>query len=107
MNDILQEEQKMSSQVDTPEGRDWVRGILKQQNAQITFTKINGDERVMTCTLQEGVIPAPVAKDEEVNRNREVKDEIQVVWDVNAKGWRSFRWANVKRVEFTLEKENG
>jgi len=91
-----------TSEIDTPEGREWLRGLLKEQNVQVTFTKINGDERVMTCTLKEGVIPAPVAKDEEVNRNREVKDEVQVAWDVNAKGWRSFRWANVKQVNFSL-----
>ena len=90
------------SEINTPEGREWLRGLLKEQNVQVTFTKINGDERVMTCTLKEGVIPAPVAKDEEVNRNREVKDEVQVAWDINAKGWRSFRWANVKQVNFSL-----
>ena len=90
------------SEINTPEGREWLRGLLKEQNVQVTFTKINGDERVMTCTLKEGVIPIPVAKDEEVNRNREVKDEVQVAWDINAKGWRSFRWANVKQVNFSL-----
>ena len=81
--------------------------FLRHNELIVTFNKINGDERVMTCTLKEGVIPAPVAKDEEINRNREVKDEVQVVWDVNAKGWRSFRWANVKKIEFTLGEENG
>jgi len=98
---------EQTSKIDTPEGRDWLRGLLKEQNVTVTFKKINGDERIMTCTLKEGVIPAPVAKDEEVNRNRQVKDEVQVVWDVNAKGWRSFKWVNVKQIDFTLGNENG
>jgi hypothetical protein len=73
---------------------------LKQGEVVVTFTKINGDKRVMTCTLAEGVIP-PATKDDTASQKkvRSISEETQIVWDTNAKGWRSFRWANVTDVE--------
>ena len=65
----------------------------------VTFNKINGDKRVMTCTLQEGVVPKATKKDPASQKKvQKINEEVQVVWDVNAKGWRSFRWANVTEV---------
>jgi len=72
---------------------------LKQGLLEVTFNKVNGDERVMTCTLQEGVIPAATKKDPlSLKRVREVNPEVVSVWDTNATGWRSFRVANVTNV---------
>ena len=65
----------------------------------VTFNKINGDKRVMTCTLQEGIVPEATNKDPASQKKvQKINEEVQVVWDVNAKGWRSFRWANVTEV---------
>ena len=65
----------------------------------VTFNKINGDKRVMTCTLQEGIVPEATKKDPaSQKKEQKINEEVQVVWDVNAKGWRSFRWANVTEV---------
>ncbi len=65
----------------------------------VTFNKINGDKRVMTCTLQEGIVPEATKKDPASQKKvQKINEEVQVVWDVNAKGWRSFRWANVTEV---------
>ena len=65
----------------------------------VTFNKINGDKRVMTCTLQEGIVPEATKKDPVSQKKvQKLNEEVQVVWDVNAKGWRSFRWANVTEV---------
>src|SRR5210317_1249074 len=99
MKNIWQEEQKMNKEFNTDEGRDWVRGLLKEQEIIVTFSKVNGDERVMTCTLKEGVIPAPTKTDELSKKKvRQVDaDKVCSVWDINAKGWRSFRWENVKK----------
>ena len=72
---------------------------LKQGLLEVTFNKVNGDERVMTCTLQEGVIPAASKKDPlSLKKVREVNPEVVSVWDTNATGWRSFRVANVTNV---------
>ena len=65
----------------------------------VTFNKINGDKRVMTCTLQEGIVPEATKKDPASQKKvQKINEEVQVVWDINAKGWRSFRWANVTEV---------
>jgi hypothetical protein len=69
---------------------------LKQKTLQVTFTKVNGDQRVMTCTLQESVLPpAPVTQS---TTERKSNDATISVWDVNAAGWRSFRVDNVTDV---------
>ena len=101
------------SEIDTTEGRTWLRGILREQKVTVTFNKVNGDERVMTCTLSPNLIPEqfkPSEKDDQANQqsdNIEMERTSLAVYDVNAKGWRSFRWANVKKVEFTLGEQNG
>jgi hypothetical protein len=50
----------------------------------------------MTCTLQESFLP-PAKKDDPLTQKkvREINPEVVSVWDTNAKGWRSFRVANV------------
>ena len=57
-------------------------------------TNVNGDKRIMTCTLKEDAIPGykPANKDKKVNK------EVVSVWDINAEGWRSFRLANITEV---------
>ncbi len=65
----------------------------------VTFNKINGDKRIMTCTLQEGVVPEATKTDTISQKKvQKINEEVQVVWDLNAKGWRSFRWENVTEV---------
>ena len=92
--------EKQMIQVDTPEGRLWLKTILKEQEVIITFTKVNGEERVMTCTLNEAIVP-PTVRTETTKPKAEV-DSVCSVWDVTAQGWRSFRWSNVKQVQFDL-----
>jgi len=72
---------------------------LKEGSVIVTFNKLNGDKRVMTCTLKEGVIP-PATKEDTASQKkvRAISEETQVVWDTNANGWRSFRWENVIEV---------
>lgn len=64
----------------------------------VTFTKVNGDKREMTCTLDANLIPDPI----EIKANKSpkpVNEEVLPVWDVNAKGWRSFRIDSVVSFE--------
>ena len=66
----------------------------------VTFTKVNGDQRVMTCTLKEDLIPSASKADPLSQKKiRAINDEVIPVWDLNAEGWRSFRVDNV--VSFT------
>ena len=62
---------------------------LKNNICEVTFTKVNGDKRVMPCTLREDMLP-PVIK-EDVNADRKVNEKTVSVWVTDANGWRSFR----------------
>ena len=89
-------------QLDIPEGRQWLKDLLKEQEAVVTFTKVSGDVRVMTCTLDPSVVPpAPAPKalaEGEMVKAKKENADVCSVWDINAQGWRSFRWANVTNV---------
>lgn len=89
---------------DTDAGRTWLRDMLHMGAVTVTFTKKDGDTRVMFCTLEEAAIPEqhrpkPLA---EGQTPRKRNDDSLSVWDLNANGWRSFIFANVTRVEFSL-----
>ena len=76
--------------------RDVLIKTLQEKTAIVTFLKLDGDERIMTCTKDLKVIP-------EVNHpktDKKAKEGNVNVWDLNAKGWRSFKYDRVKKVEF-------
>ena len=81
-----------------------LKGLLEQNVLTVDFTKLNGDKRVMTCTLREDMKPR-AAKDDAMSQKkvREVSDAVVSVWDVNAKGWRSFRYERINAVDIVDE----
>lgn len=100
MNVLTKEEHPF----DTDAGRKWLRDMLHMGPVTVTFTKKDGDTRVMECTLEETAIPEesrpkPLAEGQAPRKRSE--DSLSV-WDLNANGWRSFIFANVTRVEFSL-----
>ena len=81
-----------------------LKNLLEQNVVIIDFTKLNGDKRVMTCTLREDIKPAATKTDAMSQKKvREVSDAVVSVWDVNAKGWRSFRYDRVNAVDVVDE----
>ena len=77
--------------------------ILRNNVANVKFTKVDGTERVMNCTLYEGYIPVEQAPK---GTARSKPTESLAVFDIEAKGWRSFRWDSIKEVKFTLGEQN-
>lgn len=78
--------------------RDGLIDLLRHNVVTVTFTKVNGEERVMDCTLQANLIPnAPTQNGQLIVEGMNTSNNISV-WDVKANGWRSFRIANVKNV---------
>ena len=71
---------------------------LKVGVCEITFTKKNGDERLMFATLSEEMLP-PQRDIEEQIQKKKPNNDVLAVYDVKAPGWRSFRWDSLK--EFT------
>lgn len=78
--------------------KEWLRKVLIDSIATITFTKVNGDQRVMKCTLQEQFLPAQVDLEEAIQKKKP-NDETMSVWDLEARAWRSFRIENLMSVE--------
>jgi len=71
---------------------------LTAGNGVVTFTKKDGTERVMKCTLQEALIPASQTAKE--NTARKINKDVLAVFDLDKSAWRSFRLDSVKNVEF-------
>lgn len=69
---------------------------LRQHYAEITFTKKDGTDRIMKCTLREGEI---VPYEKKTERTREPKDNLLAVWDLEAAAWRSINIDTIKNVE--------
>ena len=79
---------------------------LEQNVLVVDFNKISGDKRVMTCTLREDMKP-PATKTDTMSQKkvRAISEEVVSVWDVNAKGWRSFRYDRINAVDIVEEYE--
>jgi hypothetical protein len=74
---------------------------LQKKAMRITFTKVNGEERVMDCTLQEHMLP------ETSESNRKQNEEVLPVFDINKGEWRSFRLDSVTNIELLAYQDHG
>ena len=81
-------------------GRKWLAGMLEQSVVEVTFTKKDGTERVMNCTLLEDYLS------ETTGAGRSSGSDALAVFDVDADGWRSFRWDSIKAVKLSVESAN-
>ncbi len=70
--------------------------MLQEETLIVTFNKLDGDERIMTCTKSFKVIPE---EHQPKDSNAKPKLGTVTVWDTNAKGWRSFKYERVTKVE--------
>ena len=77
--------------------KDNLNELLRNNVATVTFTKLDGSERVMKCTLLKEYIPNAATKGQNVV-SEETTNLNMSVWDVEAAGWRSFRINSVKSV---------
>lgn len=84
---------------DAKKGRQWLTGLLKDSIVEITFTKKDGTERIMKCTLQEKYLP------ETVGSERKKNEDALAVFDLDMNDWRSFRWDSIKKVQFSIGEE--
>ena len=80
----------------TDEGKNELKLSLTKGAVHVSFTKDNGDERVMRCTTNEFDIPV-----EKLPKGTGPKhtDEVQRAFDLDKQEWRSFRWDSVTGFE--------
>ena len=72
---------------------------LRKGICKVTFTKKDGTERVMRCTLDLGQVPAehmPKSDGNTVTEESKGPLETVRVFDIEKEGWRSFRLDSVK-----------
>jgi len=71
----------------------------------VCFTKVNGEEREMLCSLNPKHIPEVIATGPKLNKDGTPRavptpsDEVLRVVDVRKNEWRSFRWDSITYVE--------
>lgn len=81
------------------EFRKWIISHMKMGPVSVTFTKKDGTERVMSCTLQPELLPKQEVK--ESRAKKENTDTVRV-FDLEKQEWRSFTVKSVKRIQFEL-----
>jgi hypothetical protein len=70
--------------------REDMKSRLKNGVCKVSFTKVNGETRVMHCTLNESMIPQKNS-DEDKRYERKENDGVIAAWDLDKQDWRSFR----------------
>lgn len=80
----------------------WLKDILSVTEATITFTKVDGTERVMKCTLEPAKLPPVVIKEDAKPRKQSESTKALRVFDIEKNEWRSFTIKNVKRIDLSV-----
>lgn len=76
-----------------------LKEVLVNGIATVVFTKADGTERTMKCTLLPEYLPANVAQGQQLlteSLHRPENPNTISVWDIENQGWRSFRIDSVK-----------
>lgn len=77
-----------------------LKTMLQIGVCEVTFTKVDGSVRVMPCTLKESLLPPVVEK--EGKKTKAPNEDNLSVWCTDKNEWRSFKVANVTKVEILL-----
>lgn len=76
---------------------------LRENVIEVHFVKVNGEQRVIRCTLQHHLLPQMYQKN--LSEQREEEDfhnknpNVIAAWDVNEGDWKSFRIDSVYYVQ--------
>jgi len=73
-----------------------ITDTLASADCEVTFTKVDGTERVMKCTLRPEVLPPVVLKEDATPK--EPNYNVVTVWDLEKNEWRAFKTANLKNI---------
>ena len=80
----------------------WLISHLKFGPVTVTFTKKDGSERIMKCTINPTYIMFKEPTSVESKREKKINEDVMPVFDMEAGHWKSFRWDSIKSVSFTL-----
>lgn len=92
--------------------RDWIKSLLQKSAITVTFTKADGTDREMKCTLSWDHIPpdkqpqdVTVEKLLETKKRKQPDEHSLRVFDLEKNEWRSFRFDRLKKVTAELNFE--
>ncbi len=72
--------------------------MLRQRDVLVTFTKKDGSQRVMRCTLRPEALPEMITESTRTSVGRRESDNTIAVWDLDLGAWRSFRLDSVVEI---------
>ena len=72
---------------------------LKRGKFLVDFTKVNGDQRKLLCTLSQKFMPRTEFNISRATAKRQQNTETLSVWDLESESWKSFRINSVKSLE--------
>lgn len=72
----------------------YLNELLHKAIVNVIFVKKDGTERKMKCTLHSKYLPQQTDIEEQVQKKTPNPD-VLAVWDLEAEGWRSFRYDSV------------
>ena len=78
---------------------DTLKNLLHSNVVEVVFTKVNGEKRVMKCTLQESFLP-----EQKGDTERKKNENVLAVYDIDSNDWRSFRFDSV--ISYNIGGEN-
>lgn len=78
----------------------WLKDLLITTSVTVNFTKKDGSERIMKCSLEESKIPKTTLVEGKLQRK--IPNDLIVVYDLDIKEWRSFNIRQINKVEVTL-----
>jgi hypothetical protein len=81
---------------------EWLKGILAVTEATITFTKVDGTERVMKCTLEPSKLPVVELKEDAKPRKETTSTKALRVFDLEKNEWRAFTIKNIKNITLVI-----
>jgi hypothetical protein len=81
-----------------------IKDALVENLCIVAFTKVDGEVRVMPCTLMPSMLPEVVETDKPVVVKEKKPDTLRV-WCTDIKAWRSFRVDNVTEVELVANEQ--
>jgi len=86
--------------ITTKDKRNEYDKVLHNNICVVTFTKRDGTERVMRCTLKTEHLPVlPVVEFTAAKTPRKQSDTTISVWDLDKSAWRSFAVDSVKSIK--------
>ena len=81
----------------------YLKELLANNKMTIEFTKSDGTLRKMFCTLMPDELPKiEVKEDAPPKKKRKAKPEVISVYDLEKKGWRSFRIESITAYTFPI-----